>query len=296
MMVREPAYAGQYYPAQRDTCRDEVHRLTADAPDRRSPGEPQGGVMPIGGIVPHSSWAFCGHLVAGVIRELTRVNDPQVVVLVGGTHRSRTSVAAMFGSGRWETPLGSLKIDARLAERIAGQTNLIVDDPYAHESEHGLEVITPFIAHFLGPISILPIIVPATGRAFEVGEAIGRTLKLYGYRALVVGTTDLTHYGPAYDFMPRGEGEAGYRWAKYENDRRFIDMVQAMRGRELVEEANRNRNASDSGAIAATLAISNDLQGTGAELIAHTHSREVLACGDDDLPGDTVGFASFLLH
>ena len=69
-----------------------------------------------------------------------------------------------------------------------------------------------------------------------------------------------------------------------------------MKGRELVEEASRNRNACSSGAIAATLAVADMLRASRAEMIAHTHSREVLAHAGQDLPGDTVGFASFVLR
>ena len=197
----------------------------------------------------------------------------------------------MFGSGRWETPVGSVAVDARLAERILSHTNLIVDDAYAHVDEHSLEVQMPFVAHLFPDTPVVPIMVPIVPTAPEIGEAVGRTLKTYNYDALVVGTTDLTHYGPRYGFTPHGVGRQGHDWAK-ENDRRFVELLCSMRAAELVPEAASHRNACNSGAAAATIAATRALGATDGVLLEHTTSSEVLGgegAGDQD---DSVGYAA----
>jgi len=198
----------------------------------------------------------------------------------------------MFARGRWETPLGPVQIDTRLAERILGQTNLIVDDPYAHEDEHSLEVQAPFVRHLFPKARIVPLMVPAVVVAHEVGEAVARTLQAYDYDALIVGTTDLTHYGPHYGFMPMGIGPKGHEWAK-DNDKRFIELVRRMKGSKLVQEAGENRNACSSGAAAATVAAVTALGATEGVLLDHFSSSEVSRQSLFD-KSDSVGYAGIV--
>ncbi|RME36750.1 MAG: AmmeMemoRadiSam system protein B, partial [Planctomycetota bacterium] len=249
----------------------------------------------VGGLVPHAGWTCSGATAAKVLTALKHGTDaPEVIVLFGGVHRYRGRQAAVFGRGEWETPIGSIPVDSRLAERVIGHTNLIVDDPFAHEEEHSLEVQTPFLKHLFPESKILPIMVPIEPRAAEVGQAVARTLQSYRYRAVIVGTTDLTHYGPAYGFVPAGVGRKGNEWAKRENDVRFIELLCRMETDRLVAEAAEHRNACNAGAAAATVAAVKSLGATEGVLLEHTTSAEVLA---DRVPGeqtDSVGYAGIV--
>ncbi len=287
MMIREPVVAGRFYAAQRDTCRSELLDLLQHA----GPIEVRDSATLVGGLVPHAGWVCSGATAAKVFKALS-ARQPKAIVLFGGVHRYRGREAALFGSGRWDTPLGPVDIDARLAERILGHTNLIVDDPYAHEDEHSLEVQMPFIRQLFPQAKVVPIMVPITPSAHEVGQAVARTLTSYQYDALVLGTTDLTHYGPGYGFAPKGEGVKGNMWAKEINDRRFIDLVCAMKAEELVVEAAAHRNACNAGATAATVAAALGLGATQGILLEHTTSSEVL--GKDS--SDSVGYAGIVFQ
>jgi AmmeMemoRadiSam system protein B len=289
MIVREPIVAGRFYAAEADRCRIAAENLLS-AGKRPSLGVDQ----IYGGLVPHAGWACSGAVAASVFEAIRSVRSPQTVVLFGGVHRYRGQEAALFASGMWETPLGPLEIDARLAERILGHTSLIVDDAYAHEDEHSLEVQTPFVRLLFPNAKIVPIMVPPRGIADEVGEAVARTISAYNYDAVVVGTTDLTHYGPHYGFVPQGVGEKANRWAKEVNDRRFIDIVCAMRSESVVSEALQYKNACSSGAVAATMAACAKLGATKGVLLQHTASSEVLAEQSSQMMEDSVGYAGIV--
>lgn len=296
MIIREPAFAGQFYPAEPGPCRAELLGfLKASLRDFGTDGRTvEAAERLVGGLVPHAGWV-CSAAVAGkVFTALAASRSPDIVILFGGVHRFRGPQAALFGSGRWETPLGPVSVDGRLAERILGHTNLIVDDPYAHEDEHSIEVQMPFVKHLFPNAKTVPIMVPPVETADEVGEAVARTLKAYKYDAVIVGTTDLTHYGPRYGFTPQGVGAKGNTWAKTENDRRFIELICSMKTKELVSEAAGHKNACSSGAAAATLAAVTALGATRGVLLEQTTSSEVLA---DQLPGeqhDSVGYAAIV--
>ncbi len=290
MMIREPVVAGHFYAGQPDRCRAELKQLLGNVP---KPDALTGRRL-IGGLVPHAGWMCSGAVAAGVFRALASSRSPQAVVLFGGVHRHRGRQAALFGMGRWETPLGPVEVDSRLAERILGHTNLIVDDPYAHEDEHSIEVQMPFVKHLFSQAKVVPLMVPVVKTAHEVGEAVGRTLTAYGYDALIVGTTDLTHYGPHYGFAPQGIGAKGNKWAKEVNDRRFIDLVCKFKTAEVVTEATERKNACSSGATAATLAAASALGATEGILLQHTTSSEVLGMRSEEEMADSVGYAGIV--
>jgi len=296
MMVREPVVAGRFYESHADTCRAHLDQLLCPAiPDPSSQAPfltplDSGVTRWIGGLVPHAGWSYSGAITAKVFRAIAAGHVPHTVVLFGGVHRCAGRQAAMFVGGEWETPLGRAKVDDRLAERLLGHTNLIVDDAYAHEDEHSIEVQIPFVQHVFPDAKILPIMVPPIPNAHEVGEAVARTVEAYQYDVVVIGTTDLTHYGPAYGFTPHGRGAVGHRWAREINDRRFIDLVIEMRSTDVVAEAALSHNACSAGAVAATLRAVMALGATTARLLAHTSSSEVAAGRGED-HDNSVGYA-----
>lgn len=292
MLIREPVVAGHFYPASAARCGadldallHEVASMNGDAADPL-----------LGGLVPHAGWACSGRTAARVFHALSLRRHPKVMVMFGGVHRFRGKEAAMFGSGRWQTPLGDIDVDARLAERVLGHTNLIVDDPYAHEDEHSLEVQMPFVKRLFPAMKILPIMVPINARAAEVGDAVARTLIAYDYDATIVGTTDLTHYGPHYGFTPQGVGGKANAWAKEVNDRRFIERVCKMEAGEVVVEATKHRNACNAGATAATIAAVTALGATQGVLLEHTTSAEVLGGKSGAEMADSVGYAGIVFR
>jgi len=282
--IREPVVAGRFYPDDEKACRSALRECLAE--DAKMPHAP--GAL-IGGIVPHAGWTFSGRVAGRVFSLLARSKQPDVVVLFGGVHRHRGREAALFGAGRWETPIGSVDVESRLCERILGLTNLIVDDPYAHQDEHSIEVQLPFVVELFPDATIVPIMVPSVDTAPEVGEAVARTILAYEYNCLIVGTTDLTHYGPSYGFTPHGVGEAGNRWAK-ENDLSFIDLVCRLDAGGVVEEEAAHHNACNAGAVAATISAVTKLKATSATLLEHTTSAEVLGGASRD----SVGYAGFV--
>jgi len=282
-MVRDPAVAGVFYPEDAQPCSDALDACLAAGVSR---SEVEGRI--VAGVLPHAGWACSGEVAASVFRAIASQRTPGTVVLLGAVHRPKRPEAAIFPSGCWNTPLGSIRIDDRLAERVMGHTNLIASDAYAHEPEHSIEVHVPFIQRLWPEATLLPIMVPPTDRACEVGDAVGRTLSSYGYDAIVLASSDLTHYGSRYGFVPMGVGEAGLDWAKDVNDRRMIDRMVALDAEVIVAEASEHRNACGAGALAAAIAAARLLGADRGHLLQHATSRETVG-----LPSDksAVGYA-----
>lgn len=295
MMIREPAVAGMFYPGKQEQCRRELCGCVERAAQAAAQSDPAAGLgRIIGGIVPHAGWVCSGAVAARAFSLIAKGPHPAVVVLFGAVHVGHGARASIFASGAWETPLGLVEVEARLAERICGQTNLLEAAAHAHDGEHSIEVQLPFIKHLLPEAKIVPIMAPPTDKAGPLGTAVGRACKTYGVEAVFIGSTDLTHYGPGYGFTPQGLGEKGLSWAKNVNDRRMIELIVGMREDQVVEEAQANQNACGAGAIAAAIGACKAYGGRRATLIEHTTSHEVLRGMSDEPMRDAVGYAAII--
>ena len=169
MRIREPVFAGRFYPGGEKSCRKELTEMLDGAVEA---GPEVGDAL--AGLVPHAGWVYSGQVAAAVFKTLAKRPPPQAVVLFGSVHRLRGREAAVFVSGRFETPLGPLPIDNRLADRMLGHTNLLTSDSYAHESEHSIEVQLPFIKHLFPDTKIVPIMAVTVVLPCVPASAIGR--------------------------------------------------------------------------------------------------------------------------
>jgi AmmeMemoRadiSam system protein B len=289
MMVREPVVAGAFYPASAEACREDLGEMI--------PRQIDTSALPAtirGGIAPHAGWTYSGRVCGAVFAAIAARAQPATFVLFGASHRRIGRRAALFAEGSWQTPLGLAHVDARLAERVLAGTSLIEDDPYPHEAEHSIEVQVPFVQYLFDQARILPILVEPSGRAAEVGQAVARAVQAGGANVLYVGSTDLTHYGPGYGFLPEGAGPEGLTWAKDVNDRRLIELMRQLRAEDVVREASEHHNACGAGAIAATLAACRSAGARNGVLLSHVSSNEVARSLGQGAGQDAVGYAGMV--
>ncbi|MCG3181349.1 MAG: hypothetical protein BIFFINMI_03736 [Phycisphaerae bacterium] len=297
MLIREAAVAGTFYKAQARGCRIEVEELFGAAV-RMLASLPPLPPRVVGGIVPHAGYLFSGAVAALTLEAIARSRDdagPATFVLLGAMHRPTGHDGLVFDRGQWETPLGPVAVNERLAGRLLDSTNALKADLDAHEQEHSIEVQLPLIRHRFPAAEIVPILVPPAPEAPRIGLAIGRALKTYDADAVVIGSTDLTHYGPRYGFTPAGMGQRGLDWAKGTNDAGIIDAVRRLAADEVVAEAESHCSACGGGAVAATLASAKALGATAGVILRHTTSHEVAAHLFHDPPSDAVGYLSAIL-
>lgn len=284
MRVRRPVVAGQFYPSDRTGC---IRMIEECLPAQPLTGLPE---MIVAGVVPHAGWVFSGPTAAKVFAAIKSQFIPETVVLLSADHRWGRFRPAVYGSGAWLTPLGEVEVAADLAQAVIREgAGRLVDAPEAHAGEHSAEVQVPFIQHLFPQARILPILVSPDELALEAGEAIARAIAAWGQRAVVVGTSDLTHYGAMYyGFAPAGTGERALAWARA-NDERVIRLMLEMRAEEVVPETETHHNACGGGAIAATIAAARALGAQKGVLLEYTNSHQVRPRGPAT---DFVGYAA----
>jgi len=145
-------------------------------------------------VSPHAGFIYSGP-VAGAL--FSSVQLPDTFVILGPSHRDMSSRIALMKEGDWETPLGDVSIESRLAELIINCSSLITVDDIAHLEEHSLEVQLPFIQYFKKNISIVPVCLSynlSYKELEELANAVSRGIQEFKKEVLIVASTDMSHY------------------------------------------------------------------------------------------------------
>jgi AmmeMemoRadiSam system protein B len=184
-MIRPTAVAGTWYPGTREALTREVDDYLAAAATNI-----QGDLRAI--IAPHAGIMFSGPVGAYAYRAVAG-RDFDVAVLVGPSHFVAFEGAALWPEGAVETPLGRAHIDVEGARALAAFP-VVQPLPSAHKREHSLEMQLPFLKRVLPEVPIVPLLIGFQRRATI--EALAQALAgaFAGRRALLVASTDLSHY------------------------------------------------------------------------------------------------------
>ena len=231
-------------------------------------------------IVPHAGWRFSGLMAAEAVASLAPCD---VIVLIGG-HLHKTDDINYLPFERYETPCGTVETDSDLLNTIIR----LFDPARNPESDNTTEVQLPLLAelHRGTPVCVL-----RAGPSSVVG-LIGPTLARYeaetGRRVGVVGSTDLTHYGPDYGFTFHGSAAEAIDWVRTVNDRRFIDAALKLDWRGMNELGMEYRAACSPGAAGGAASFAAARGCREGVLLSYSTSYDLF-------PGDSiVGYASIL--
>ena len=143
---------------------------------------------------------YSGPVAAYAYRQL-RGHAIDVAVLVGPSHFSGFDGVAIYPSGGFETPLGVARVDeVSVRRRLMAATPNRSRGPAPHGREHSLEMQLPFLQRVAPDAAIVPLLMgfqtAATARL--LGDALAAVLgALRGRRAILVASTDLSHYHDA---------------------------------------------------------------------------------------------------
>ncbi len=284
MAIRKPRVAGSFYPGTAREIRETVQGWLDQISVRVS-----GKIY--GGIVPHAGWVYSGQTALRVFKALWQGEHPDTVLFFGAVHTPGVPGPSLYASGMWRTPLGDIAIDDDLARELLAADSRFADRPSAHADEHSIEVQVPLVQVLFPQARLLPVAMPPHSDAQELGAVAAAVIQGSGKRVAVIGSTDLTHYGPRYGIAPAGTGEAGLAWA-HENDRRMLDLIVRLQTERVLPEAHARYNACGPGAVAATMAAAQALGATRGELLHYTTSYEVMPYGR---PTDLVGYGAVAL-
>lgn len=258
-MARKPSVAGSFYPGTKKAVESALagfdKKLAAErwAPDFKKL---------FGVAVPHAGWDYSGFTAAhayAALRKCVREENPRFVIL----HPNHTGLGTPLSLSLedWETPLGTAKCDAKLAEAIASHSEFISPDEEAHKFEHSAEVQLPFLQHSFKKFSFVAICFGDQGieTSRDVANALWKASEKSKFT--VIASSDFTHYEPA--------GQAK------EKDMMAIGLLKKLDGAGFADEVERKRlSICGHGAIAAACMYAKIAGAKKGELLHFSNSGE----------------------
>lgn len=204
-MVKPPAVAGMFYPADPAELAREIDQMLTQA---RPGSEP----APKALIAPHAGYIYSGPVAASAYaRLLPAAERIRRVVILAPSHRVPFRGLAVSSADWFRTPLGDVPVDKSAVELIAKLPQVQVFDA-AFADEHALEVHLPFLQKVLKEFSIVPIIA-GDAAPTDVSEVLDTLWG--GDETLIVVSSDLSHF-------------LDYRTAR-ERDQRTTQAIEALR-------------------------------------------------------------------
>ncbi len=188
---RQPAVAGQFYPADPVQLKADLSTYFAAAAPKQSDA-----VLAI--IAPHAGYVFSGEVAASSYNQIDPDKKYDNIFILASSHRMSFEGASIYNKGDYITPLGRVKVNIELANKLLKENPIFNSKPDSHIAEHSLEVQLPFLQYKLKTdFRIIPIILGTQDP--KDSKKIADALKPYfNDKNLFVISSDFSHY-PSYE-------------------------------------------------------------------------------------------------
>ena len=149
----------------------------------------------LGAILPHAGYIYSG----GVATEtVSGINIKKNVVLLGPNHTGQGAALSIMTEGSWQTPLGDVEINTKLANLFLKKCRYLEINSLAHLEEHSLEVELPILQYFRKDFKIVPIAMMTDDLSMldEVAQSLADVIDendLQG-STMFIASSDMTHY------------------------------------------------------------------------------------------------------
>jgi len=189
MDVRRAAVAGTWYPGSAQALVSAVDRHLAGATH-----DVDGDLVAL--IAPHAGLMYSGPVAAHAYR-LLRERTFDVAVIIGPSHFVDFDGVAAPSARAFETPFGVTPLDAGVVDALVRQGGVVREHANAHVREHSVEMQLPFLGRLAPGVPIVPLVMGHQTRETAVATADALASVLRGRKALLVASTDLSHYHDA---------------------------------------------------------------------------------------------------
>lgn len=190
--VLRSSLAGHWYPADPTILKEQLDGFLAGFDP-----EPLDNVIAV--ILPHAGYQYSG---STAIKALAGSRGPyHRIVVIGPSHRvSMPEICSLPPVSHYETPLGEVPLDQAFVEALVAQPEFEHIAP-AHQGEHSVQIELPLLQHLYGDFRLVPIV--AGQLSFGTSQRVAALLKeLMDGDTLFVVSSDFTHYGPQFEYVP----------------------------------------------------------------------------------------------
>jgi len=195
--VRPADCAGMWYPGDAEALSKLVDALI----ERAAPNELPSG-RPRAIIAPHAGYQWSAPVACMAYKAVKGLSYKRVSVLAFSHRHSafQHGIDVPMEYTAYETPLGKIPLDAEVCAALL-KCPLFTSTPGLHRQEHSLELQLPFLQRTISPFRLVPLMVGELSSA-ECTEAANTLLPWVGDDTLVVVSSDFTHYGRNFNYVP----------------------------------------------------------------------------------------------
>ncbi len=263
--IRRPTVANQFYEGDAEALREQIKNCflhdfgPGKLPEINLNNYPR---SIVGLISPHAGYMYSGPVAANAFNDLAFDGKPETIVLLGPNHTGYGSALSIMNKGIWQTPLGDLEVDSKIANLILQESKILDIDELAHRYEHSIEVQLPFLQFLYGnTFKIVPICFQMQDyySAVELGNSLNRALA--NSNSIVIASSDMTHYESAKSASAKDE--AALKSVIDMDAKTFYEIIEAQ-----------NVTACGFGPIAALMTYAKCVN-SKAELLSYHNSGEI---------------------
>ncbi|MEK6973041.1 MAG: AmmeMemoRadiSam system protein B [archaeon] len=185
MSIRTAAFAGQFYPKNSKQLESQLEEFFSNCKIKRDCGAI---------ISPHAGYVYSGQTAA---KAFSCLKKAATYIILGPNHTGLGSAISIDKNDFWETPLGRIEVDKKIAEKIIEKSDAEFDE-LAHIGEHSIEVQIPFLQHLFKEEKQKPKIVPIiiSEDNHESIKKLGKILAEIGKNEdiAVIASSDFSHF------------------------------------------------------------------------------------------------------
>ncbi len=185
-VVRKPAVAGYFYPSSPQQLQKEVDTLLTFS-------GPIPNLSNVTGLVcPHAGYAYSGKTAAFAFKLLEGTNFKTAIV-ISPSHQEYFPGISIYDGDAYSTPLGVIKVNKEIAEKLTRDSNIIFKGVLGHKQEHAIEVQLPFLQTVLKDFQIVPIVMGDQGKIF-MDDLAAKLSEVIDDKTILIASSDLSHY------------------------------------------------------------------------------------------------------
>ncbi len=269
--IRKPAVAGAFYPGDKEELTKEVDGFLANA----KKADIKGKILAL--VAPHAGYEYSGQVAAYSFKQLEGTGFKKIII-ISPSHYVNFDGMSIYNKGAFETPLGDVKIDEELADRIMAKDKRFIFYPEAHQKEHAIEVELPFLQRvYKGrDFKIVPITMgnPDAGDIEILSSALYDTMDK---DTLLIISVDLSHYYP-YDTAVGLDTNA-------------VNAIEKLDAQKMLEDINNHNTEIDAPIAVLAMITLADRFNAKASIIKYANSGDVT--GDKS---KVVGYSSIVVY
>jgi MEMO1 family protein len=209
--VRPSILAGSWYPGSKDELNKQLDAYFAQAQEKVSVKLDN---APLALIVPHAGYIYSGYGDATGYFLLQKYSYDRVIILAL-SHSVPLNGIAVSDFSAFQTPLGEVPADVAVNAELLKNKKLFKVIPEIDAKEHSMEIQIPFIQKAAPSAKIVGLYVGQLNEN-EFKEAAEILKQYVAPKTLFVASSDFTHYGENYGYMP---------FPKDEKTRKYLAML-----------------------------------------------------------------------